>query len=534
MIVTSQELRALEREAETLVDEAKAYVRVEELLALRDRRKGRPRDLSVKALFVALQLLSFSGTYFLRDVPKVLNGISPEARRRLGLVRKNGRPVTLRQVNYLMNRIDQVLRQELHTAGLSDEARYAEFDAVFSAIATVGAHPGATGSLSISIDGSDIPTWANDRNVHRQVINEETGEVQWAIVRRNTDTDAGWRGAKNAQNKPALFGYEVTAAVSVRDVGGRDVPRATVAARFRPVNADGRTTALACIKEVAHKRGRLGDVLVDREYTQSKHGRDFLGPVRELGGEPVFDLKENQVGVSGTILGAVIIDGQPFSPSIPKALRTIAPPRSKGSTTYKPSPQELATYQARIKARSTYALLPHGQRLPNGNLVFQCPGAAGKLLCPLQAPFGAQRVGLLPAATPPKTVAPGTVCASRYRTFDAAELPLCQRSLYGSKEWFDSYGRRGSSVEPHFGGLKSDAAAGLHHGKVRVSGLIKTGLMVAFALATTNRRLALAFDARRPADAPAKRRRGRPYTHNLTRHTLGEADQDKVLYVART
>jgi hypothetical protein len=59
-------------------------------------------------------------------------------------------------------------------------------------------------------------------------------------------------------------------------------------------------------------------------------------------------------------------------------------------------------------------------------------------------------------------------------------------------------------------------------------------LMVAFALATTNRRLALAFDARRPADAPAKRRRGRPYTHSLTRHTLGEADKDKVLYVART
>jgi hypothetical protein len=131
-------------------------------------------------------------------------------------------------------------------------------------------------------------------------------------------------------------------------------------------------------------------------------------------------------------------------------------------------------------------------------------------------------------------VVAGTVCASRYRTFEAAELPLCQRNLYGSKEWFNSYGRRGSSVEPHFGGLKSDAAAGLHHGKVRVSGLIKTGLMVAFALATTNRRLALAFDARRPADAPAKPRRGRPYTHRLTRHTLGEADQDKVLFVART
>lgn len=47
MIVTGQELQVLEREAESLVDGAKAHVRVEELLALRDRRKGRPRDLSL-------------------------------------------------------------------------------------------------------------------------------------------------------------------------------------------------------------------------------------------------------------------------------------------------------------------------------------------------------------------------------------------------------------------------------------------------------------------------------------------------------
>ncbi len=58
--------------------------------------------------------------------------------------------------------------------------------------------------------------------------------------------------------------------------------------------------------------------------------------MRELGDELVFDLKENHVGVSGTILGAVIIDTQPFSPSVPKALRTIAPRRGKGVTTYAP------------------------------------------------------------------------------------------------------------------------------------------------------------------------------------------------------
>ena len=534
MIATSQELRAMELDAEKFVNEAGVYARVEGLLVGSNLRKGRPRHLTVKALFVALQLLSFSGSYFLKDVPRALNGLSPDLKKRLGLTGTNRRPVTLRQVNYLMTRIDDVLRQEFDSTELSEEARYVDFDAVFSAIATVGAHPLANSSLSISVDGSDIRTWANSRFVHKRLLEKDTKKISWGVVHKNTDTDAGNRGTNNEDKKPHLFGYELMAAVSVRDVGGIDVPRATLAARFRPVTRDSRVTALACIEEVARKRGRLGDVLVDRGFTQSKHAKDFLEPVRRLGGEPIFDLKENQIGPEGVTRGAIIIDGQPFSPSIPDALRNIKPPRGKNSHTYTPSPQALADYQASIKARSIYALVPHGHRLANGNLVFQCPGAAGKLLCPLQAPVRVARKGLLPAARPPTTAIEGTVCASRYRTFESAELPLYQRDLYGSKEWFDSYSRRGSSVEPHFGGLKSDAGAGMHHGKVRVAGIVKTGLMVAFALATTNRNLALAFDARPDSVSRTTRRRGRPYTHRLTRYTLGKDDQNKVLFVART
>jgi hypothetical protein len=536
VIVTSQELRHLENEAARLVEEAKAYEHVEALLASSEKREGRPRVLTVKALFVALHLLSFSGSYFLIDVPKVINELSPAMKKRVGM---SGRKITARQVNYLMTRIDEVLRAEFANTEASEEQRYFDFDVVFSAIVTVGAHPDAKGSLSISVDGSDIPTWASDRNLHQRLVDPETGEVEWSKVRKTTDTDAGWRGRNNDEGKPALLGYELTAAVSVKDVDGPDVPRATVAARFRPLSrTDFRDAALAVIKEVKDKRGVLGDVLVDRGYTQSKHGNDFLNPVRALGGEPVFDLKDNQIGVWGTLRGAIIIDGQLYSPSLPKKLRNLTPPRSKGTNVYNPNPQEVADYEAAIKARSIYALLPHGKMSAKGTMVFQCPGAAGKLLCPLQAPALKAQIGAMPAANPPKKALADTVCSSRYRTFDIArELPLYQRDIYGSSEWRKSYRRRGGSVEPHFGGLKDEAAASFRRGKVRVRGIIKTGLMVAFALATTNRRLALAWDERKKStnqhSSAARRARRARYSHRLTKIALDAKDQGKLLYPLR-
>jgi hypothetical protein len=85
MIVTAAELRDLEVEALRLVEGAGAYQRVEALLRQSAQRPGRPRVLPVKALFVALQLLVFSGNYYLTNVPRVVNGLSRATKRSVGL-----------------------------------------------------------------------------------------------------------------------------------------------------------------------------------------------------------------------------------------------------------------------------------------------------------------------------------------------------------------------------------------------------------------------------------------------------------------
>ncbi len=58
---------------------------------------------------------------------------------------------------------------------------------------------------------------------------------------------------------------------------------------------------------------------------------------------------------------------------MPKKLHRIE--QAEHKETYQPNPDVVAKYEA-IKARSLYALVPHGIRKPNGAQVYQCPAAA--------------------------------------------------------------------------------------------------------------------------------------------------------------
>jgi hypothetical protein len=395
-------------------------------------------------------------------------------------------------VEYLYGLITAAIEASALRAG---RERWDLLDELCDALMVASAHPGVKASKSIAVDGSTIQTWG--RSYNREVVDED-GEVKKVLV--SSDPDAKWRGASADSWKLPAYGYELTGAVSVPEVGGDDVPLALLSMRFRPLATDGRIAALEVIGSVAKHQGSLGDVLVDREYTQSKDGKDFILPVRSLGGEPIIDLKLNQLGQTGTQHGAIIIDGQPFSPSLPSSLYSIPVPGIG-------APEQLRVeYQAKIAARSVYAMVRHGSRKPDGSQVFQCPAAAGHVLCPLRQPSRPVRRGTLPVYNSP-ALAPGGVCSKQFTTFQASELPHGQRELYGSLAWFFSYHRR-SRVEGIFGNAKNEATENLRRGSIRLVGLFKTGLLVAMAFASTNLRLGERWDERKVETKPSKR--GRP------------------------
>ena len=499
------------RQAERVIDESEVVALIEDCIAKIAGGPGRPRELSVRTLCVAHLLLPQSGRSHLIRIPEVLNALPAADRKRLGITRKGG--VTYRQVTRLYVLITKALD---HRDERTLDDRLVDFDTLCDRLAYFSAHPEARKLTSISLDATDIATWGTNRR-------RKSKKVDTVGQRVATDPDALYRGAKlnkkqqssttrDLPKKPPLYGYEMTTATTIRALGGNPVPFATTSMRFRPVTKGTKKMGLAVVLSHQQRVGQLGDVLFDRGYNQSNDGSDFILPIRALGGEPVFQLQSDQIGPSGTQHGAIIIDGQPFSPSLPQRLRVIPQPHVKSDI------GAIVAYQDAIAERSKYAMVPHGSRKATAAQVYQCPASTGLLICPLVPSSQNLRIGTMPAVYAPSTPIAGGVCTKKYQTFQADEVPLSQRELFGSREWYESMNRR-KAVEGFFGNIKDHARENFRRGSVRVRGLVKTGLLAAFNVASVNMRMANKWDAERgKTHKPAKPRMGRPRKIGVTRH----------------
>ena len=469
------------RLAAQVIDDSALAVVIEEKINAHRPKSGRPRELSVRTLLIALLLLSETGTMHLSRVPALLNSLDKKTKTSLGITRKAG--VTRRQVERLYNVI----------AAAFDSHGIESFDEFCDTLLVATLDKSSANTSSIAIDGTSIDSWGTRRRVY---------DANGVMSYRSSDPDAAWR-AKSKDNpwKRPVFGYDLTVAVTVADINGPDVALGARSMRFRAANQHVMASARAVVKEVARQQGVLGDVLMDREYTMKSDGSDLILPIRALGGEPVFQLTKTQSGVVGTTHGALIIDGQPFSPSCPTGLRKLIAPAVNAPHAV------IAQYKADVAARSKYALVKHGSRKANGSQVYQCPASVGNLKCALVASSMKLPATVLPAVLAPKTAAANSVCSKRYTTFQATDLPLSQRDLYGSEEWFKSSARR-NRIEGLFGNLKNEATENVKRGTIRVRGLIKMGILVAFGVASANLRLQKSFKKR--STTPVKPKRGRP------------------------
>ena len=505
-----------------LIDREGLATHVENLIEEKSVRSGRPRSFTPRMLLLGLMLIADEGTMHLSRVVKTLNGLDKESKSRLGL----GFTVTRRQVEHLYARICEILDSPTvgHAVGPALETvvdarrgdddlaeRFRGFDEFCDKVVEAS-HQKAKKSGSIAVDGTGVESWGTRRT------DKDTGEI------RVTDTDARWKArSEDSPWKKPIFGFDLTVAVQVPDAvdaaENEQVELFARSIRFRPAThrpvATGLETLTAAHSQIRREGGEPGDVLVDREYTATLDGSGFLNPARALGFDPVFDLKTNQLGIRGTVHGALIIDGQPFSPATPPDMRLIAAPPVNAPTS------EKIKYQQKINARSSYALVRHGRGLGNGAQDYVCPAHAGKISCPLS---GVVNPLLLPAVHAPAKAKPGSVCAKKFTRFHAHELPLNQRELYGSFEWMLSMSRR-NLVEGFFGNLKNEATENLKRGSIRVRGLVKTGMMTLFSVVAANLRLIKNFTPK----PRRKARRGRKpkigiQVHNPLGNPVGQND----------
>jgi hypothetical protein len=523
-----------------------------QLPARENRPTGGPRRvLTVEAVMVGLMLLAVAEQpLIVRDVAEVLNGLHPSTKFRLGVPRPAVAAegvVTERMVSRLFNRMAVLVDPSPHTAANRDpyfaalgEMRQEWADALEAAGGDLGdtAVVAAAAALdSLEADHLDdlaaklaklryvldrgVEATLPDDEVHTGSYAIDSSEVaSWTAPYRSQpkaphlhpDPDARWNGKGDG-----WLGYWLHGVVRVGEVGGEPVACLTERIELTAANADIRPAGLELLTRMVadHKTadeaaGRTErprrDVLADRAYTSNTEvATDWIEPLFALGFASVHELTVYQVGKTKTLSnGAIVINGQPWSPRTPAHLVAAlsAPPQFPATRS------QTAAYQAVVAQAAVYALHPVGGRdATHGFWDFGCRAMAllGQLRCDLKPTSLTLDIGKRPTTDPSvftPLVAP-SICGQQKSRVEADELPFWQQELYGSAEWNASWQRR-NRVEGVFGNIKNEAAQTIRRGNFRVMGLAKTSLMSMFLVMAANLRLTDTFELAQKAAAADK------------------------------
>jgi len=448
---------------------------------LRPTRRGRPRQLRVRTLFVGMKLaVDTSKTACLTDVHALLtDGLSPSTQRDLGVIDgRTGAVITVHQVRRLLSAIQAKLDPSPATAaGLAPEEleqRAASLQEVLdlmlaATMPTTGDHTGG-----YAVDGTGTWSWAKGRKRKD----------------RSPDPDAAW-GVKTHKSgrTEAYFGYELHAVVRIGPTGadGSDTPCLAERISVVPASTSPTRPVLDSLARMTADGHRIRDVVADRGYT---YKNDWAPGLHALGIDPVADLHANQYGPRGTHAGARIVAGTPHCPAMPAAFDTIHRPDR-----LVPTPA-LDTFTADIERREQWALRRVAGPDRDGKERYECPARAGKLRCPLQPGSLALPLATPTVLTPPDPDTAPTCCTQRTITVPGdVDAKARQRHYWGSPNWIKAFNRR-SRVEGWFGNLKNDNTESLGRGAFRVMGICKTSIMVAVFAAATNLRLLRAWARR--------------------------------------
>lgn len=483
-------------------------------------RRGRPRGLSVRTLLIGIALTALDNRELhLVRAQHILNNLTPKQRRALGIPKAEDsklKTLTARQVSYLWCRIVELFDPSPHFS--SDAA--AALD-TWTPDETTEDEPAPSSSKPLfDPERLDLLQGVLDRIVEASLLDSDipgrrTGAYavdwtyveSWAKRRRasspSPDPDAAYIHIKNKTKtgpKYNLYGYKLHAVIRTRAEGGDRIPYLAERITLTPATADPQTQVLDVIEELKAE-DRIDMLVADRGYTFSK-AENWADPLRELGVDSVFDLHPHQRGRQGTYKGTLQIDGQLYCPAMPDSLHDVE--RLDQFATKK----ERETFFAEIERRQTYEMKPFGKEQGGKPRRMRCPAAAGVARCPLK-PDSLNLPLHYPTIYPNQALqaAPSLCCTQTTMSVPVdIQSNTRQNRTWGSREWFDVYTRLRPAAESFFSLIKDPGKEHMSRGRIKMMGLAKTSVMVAFWTAAANLRLLDAFDreeARRAANGGA-------------------------------
>jgi hypothetical protein len=380
-----------------VIDRSGVASRIEDLLT---KKTGRPRQMKVRAILVALLLLALDDRpLHIKAATKLLFCKLPgPSQARLGITGgATGKKASLaryRQARYLFHLAlsvvdpspepkDRVLprkelasrRKKLSEAALA--ARQAALEKLLADLLEASVKVCSVDELasfdgSVGLDATPVPLWSRGPSARRGTCASDP-DGRWYV--READGRDG-TGPEGKALRKIYWALEATIVTMGRPPG--DVPTypnlALGVVLGRPGQGPGGTGArlLADVRRRGWPAGFLG---ADRGYTQALPERFHL-PVRALGYPLVMDYKRTELGRQANSQGAVMVDGAFYCPAMPEALVTASCDKRAGTIDEK-------TYRARISARSPWRLVRKSGPDADGYERLACPAQGGHPQRPL-------------------------------------------------------------------------------------------------------------------------------------------------------
>jgi hypothetical protein len=497
-------------EALALIDDSGVATWLEEAVTATHRRPGRPREISVRALLVALLCLALDDrALHLSAATEVLFvRLSPTARRTLALTSTVTNEASFtaryRQVRYLFHAVRAVLdpsslalNRRLSASELAERSKQMSDEQRDVARERLERFMGELLFASLpkrfneeptayGLDATPVPLFSRGPSAR-------TGRCA-------SDPDGGWyvregdhreredhRGRKRARVHWALEATVLTtASVTAGTVGS--APKLVVGLALGRPGVDPAGTATRVLAGAVSRGAKAGPLGVDRAYSGAL-ASGFHLPTRALGFSPVMDYRVDQLGRQANSHGAVMVEGSWYCPGLPEALVS-------ATSDFRAQRIDEATYAARILARADFALKRKSGPDPDGYERFMCPalGEHPKVRCALRT-SSLVHLGKRTVATPPRESP--TICSQHSITI-APDVGgrFAQSPAFGTVEWARLYATLRNTIEGWNGFAKDTAHEALAQpARRRVRGIAAQGMLLTFLYVAANLRKIETFEA---------------------------------------
>jgi hypothetical protein len=385
------------------------------------------------------------------------------------------------------------------------EAKRDRLDRVSNWIVEVSVRQLDPGVLShylgnLCIDATFVATHGVGRSPSAPFVSIEPDAAFY--VREGDHRDPG--DAKGTRLKKAGYGYEAHLAVMGDNNPGTTTaelfPKLVLGMRLDKPGFDIAGNAMSVLRSI-HGRGYPAKCLAaDRAYLPGCKAEEVQLPLRALGYEPVFDYKEDQLGIKDSYEGAILVEGGWYCPQMPG-------PLVDATLDYRKGVIDEAQWRQRIAQRRSYAFRRKAKPDPDGYVPMMCPacGPNATAICPLKTTVGS------PAGRTKVTIGPGPhpkVCTNVASvTFPpAAGAKYRQPLRFGTNEWQNTYSTLRNTIEGFNGYLKDAAYSGLgQRTRFRIRGFAAHSINVALAVFASNLRKIATFGPAEPVRGDQER-----------------------------